>query len=139
MKKLIRVAAVSMAIACCSCAAAISVGAASTPENAKVSTAENANAHSDIGEAIKKGTWGKPSVVANTSGSYHAPTKAAAAEKLNSVSAFTAPTVYVDPVTHAISNVYDADGNLIPATLSSDGHWYIVPTNEGYLFLPTGR
>ena len=58
MKKLIRVAAVSMAIACCSCAAAISVGAASTPENAKVSTAENANAHSDIGEAIKNGTWG---------------------------------------------------------------------------------
>lgn len=130
MKKLIRVAAVSMAIACCSCAAAISVGAASTPENA--------NAHSDIGEAIKKGTWGKPSVVANTSGSYHAPTKAAAAEKLTTKS-FTASTVYVDPVTHAISNVFDADGNLIPATLSSDGHWYIVPTNEGYLFLATGR
>ena len=138
MKKLIRVAAVSMAIACCSCAAAISVGAASTPENAKVSTAENANAHSDIGEAIKKGTWGKPSVVANTSGSYHAPTKAAAAEKLTTKS-FTASTVYVDPVTHAISTVFDADGNLIPATLSSDGHWYIVPTNEGYLFLATGR
>ena len=138
MKKLIRVAAVSMAIACCSCAAAISVGAASTPENAKVSTAENANAHSDIGEAIKNGTWGKPSVVANTSGSYHAPTKAAAAEKLTTKS-FTASNVYVDPVTHAISNVFDADGNLIPATLSSDGHWYIVPTNEGYLFLATGR
>ena len=111
MKKLIRVAAVSMAIACCSCAAAISVGAASTPENA---------------------------VVANTSGSYHAPSKAKAAEKLTTKS-FTASTVYVDPVTHAISNVFDADGNLIPATLRSDGHWYIVPTNEGYLFLATGR
>ena len=138
MKKLIRVAAVSMAIACCSCAAAISVGAASTPENAKVSTAENANAHSDIGEAIKNRTWGKPDVAANTTGSYHAPSVAAAAEKLTTKS-FTASTVYVDPVTHAISNVFDADGNLIPATLSSDGHWYIVPTNEGYLFLATGR
>ena len=73
MKKLIRVAAVSMAIACCSCAAAISVGAASTPENAKVSTAGNANAHSDIGEAIKNGTWGVDEKKATAAATVSAP------------------------------------------------------------------
>lgn len=73
----------------------------------------------------------------NVSGSYHAPSIAKAVEKVKPT-AFLAPTVYVDPVTRAISNVYDADGNLIPATLSSDGHFYIVPTNEGYLYISTG-
>lgn len=45
-------------------------------------------------------------------------------------------SLYVDPVTNTIANLYDADGNLIPATLSSDGHFYIIPTNDGYVYIP---
>ena len=47
--------------------------------------------------------------------------------------------LYIDPVTNTIINLYDADGNLITATLSSDGHFYIVPDSSGeYVYIPTG-
>ena len=119
MKKLVRTVAATMAAVLCVGMMSLSVAAASTRENASASSTVAAAPQPDV------------------SGSYHAPSQARAIEKINPAS-FLAPTVYVDPVTHAISNVYDADGNLIPATLSSDGHFYIVPTNEGYLYIGTG-
>ena len=45
----------------------------------------------------------------------------------------------IDPVTNTVGNLYDREGNLIPCTLSSDGHFIIVPTNEGYAYVPTGK
>lgn len=49
-------------------------------------------------------------------------------------------TLYIDETTYAILNLYDADGNLITATLSSDGHFYIVPDSSGnYVYIPTGK
>ena len=33
----------------------------------------------------------------------------------------------------------DDKGNLIPATLSTDGHFFIIPTTTGFLYLATGR
>lgn len=47
--------------------------------------------------------------------------------------------LYIDPVTNTVANLYDSMGNLIPCTLSSDGHFYIVPSNDGYAYIPTGR
>ena len=48
--------------------------------------------------------------------------------------------LYIDPVTNTIINLYDADGNLITATLSTDGHFYIVPDSSGeYVYIPTGN
>lgn len=49
-------------------------------------------------------------------------------------------TLYIDEATNTILNLYDADGNLITATLSSDGHFYIVPDSSGnYVYIPTGK
>ena len=73
----------------------------------------------------------------NVSGSYH-PTRAEA-ERDISVEDFLQPDVTIDPTTLAISNVYDSQGNLIPATLSTDGHFFIIPTTTGFLYLSTGR
>ncbi len=131
MKKLLRTTVAAMVVVCSVCTMALSVGAASTPDNARpavASTAENASSSSAPAQKEVK--------VADVSGSYRTSVEKTL-EKLN-VTAFLAPTVYVDPVTHAISNVYDADGNLIPATLSTDKHWYIVPTNEGNILIATG-
>lgn len=130
MKKLLRsLSAVTAAILCVGMMS-LSVAAATTRENA--STPEAARPSATVAEPAPASA-----PAPNVSGSYHAPSRAKAIEKVKP-SAFLAPMVYVDPVTHAISNVYDADGNLIPATLSSDGHFYIVPTNEGYLYIGTG-
>ncbi len=118
MKKFLRSAAAAVAAVLCVGMMSLSVAAASTAENAS-----------------RPESTSRP--VANVTGSYHAPSIARAVEKVKPT-AFLLPTVYVDPVTRAISNVYDADGNLIPATLSSDGHFYIVPTAEGYLYISTG-
>lgn len=127
MKKLVRCLSAMVAAVLCVGMMSLSVAAASTKENA--STPEAARPAASASQTSSK--------AADVSGSYHAPSIAKAAEKVKGT-AFLAPTVYIDPVTRAISNVYDADGNLIPATLSSDGHFYIVPTNEGYLFIGTG-
>lgn len=45
----------------------------------------------------------------------------------------------IDPVTNTVGNLYDSEGNLIPCTLSSDGHFIIIPTNDGYAYIPTGE
>lgn len=133
MKKLIRTAVAAMAVACSVCAMALPVAAASTPDNARpvaASTPDNARPAASA-PAVEEET-----VQPDVSGSYRTSVEKTL-EKLDA-SAFLASTVYVDPVTHAISNVYDADGNLIPATLSTDKHWYIVPTNEGNILIATG-
>ena len=44
----------------------------------------------------------------------------------------------INPTTLAINNLYDDKGNLIPATLSTDGHFFIIPTTTGFLYLATG-
>lgn len=71
------------------------------------------------------------------SGSYH-PTRAEALRDLSPAD-FQRPDVTVDPVTLAIGNLYDNKGNRIPATLSTDGHFFIIPTTTGFLYLGTGR
>lgn len=68
----------------------------------------------------------------------YTPSRQKALENI-SVCDFYAPDVSVNTKTHAINNLYDDKGNLIPATLSSDGHWFIVPTQEGYLYIGTGH
>jgi ABC-type oligopeptide transport system substrate-binding subunit len=73
----------------------------------------------------------------NTNGSYK-PTMEQAYERI-SVSDFLQPDVTITKKTHAINNVYDSMGNLVPATLSTDGHFYIIPTTTGYLMLGTGK
>lgn len=73
----------------------------------------------------------------NTSGSYH-PTRAQALADLAPAD-FQKPDVTINPVTLAINNLYDDKGNLIPATLSTDGHFFIIPTTSGFLYLGTGR
>ena len=55
-----------------------------------------------------------------------------------SAKCFEQPDVTVNTKTNAINNVYNKEGELVPATLSSDGHFYIVPTNDGYLYIGTG-
>ena len=71
------------------------------------------------------------------SGSYH-PTRAEALEDLSPAD-FREPDVTINPTTLAINNLYDDKGNLIPATLSTDGHFFIIPTTTGFLYLATGR
>ena len=73
----------------------------------------------------------------DVSGSYH-PTRAAALQDLSPAD-FQAPDVTINPTTLAISNLYDDKGNLIPATLSTDGHFFIIPNTTGFLYLGTGR
>lgn len=51
---------------------------------------------------------------------------------------FEEPDVRVNTRTNAMVNVYDAKGNLVPATLSTDGHFYILPTTTGYYMITTG-
>lgn len=138
MKKLLRTAIAAMVVLCSVCAMALPVAASSTPDNAApavASTAENASPAVSASSSSAKAE--QDAVKApDVSGSYRTSIEKTL-EKLDAT-AFLAPTVYVDPVTHAISNVYDADGNLIPATLSTDKHWYIVPTNEGNILIATG-
>ena len=73
----------------------------------------------------------------DVSGSYH-PTRSEALRDL-SPKDFQQPDVTIDPQTLAINNLYDDKGNLIPATLSTDGHFFIIPTTTGFLYLATGR
>ena len=73
----------------------------------------------------------------DVSGSYH-PTRAEALEDLSPAD-FREPDVTINPTTLAINNLYDDKGNLIPATLSTDGHFFIIPTTTGFLYLATGR
>lgn len=79
------------------------------------------------------------SEVPDVSGKYRT-TAAKIREKVDPVTV-AAQELYVDPVTNTVANLYDSDGNLIPCTLSSDGHYYLIPVNgsEEYYFLPTGK
>lgn len=112
MKKWIRILVVVMVATLCLCSLPMAAGAASSSETP----------------------------VADVSGKYR-PTAAKAIEKLSGpVVAAQTQNLYVDPVTNTVANLYDADGNLISCTLSSDGHFYIIPLNDGtYHYVPTGK
>lgn len=77
------------------------------------------------------------SEVPDVSGKYRT-SAARIREKVNPAAVAT-QQLYVDPVTNTVANLYDSDGNLIPCTLSSDGHFYIVLSNDGYVYVPTGK
>ena len=142
MKKTVRMTVIALAVACSLSVASLSAYAASTPENSNQgavttpSTAENSNKPSSSSPSSSSPSSTGSDYVPDVSGGYYT-SSAKILEKL-SADSFLAPIVYVDPVTFAVHNVYDADGNLIPATLSTDKHYYIVRTTEGTLYLATG-
>ncbi|MDD4849466.1 MAG: hypothetical protein PHO10_02055 [Gemmiger sp.] len=79
-----------------------------------------------------------PAYAACNTQPYYRPTSPEKARETISGQSFDQPDVSINPKTHTVYNVYDCNGNLVSATLSTDCHWYIVPTDQGNLLIGTG-